>query len=193
MSTKRDTHSGASIDIKQELADLFEKEDVVAYFDVTTSPDINPPLSGICKVAKPLAGNRGQQYVSLLFILDAPDAEALRTARECMKQIDENRLIQYASEITSAVPMPESTIGDAYYVRHIDILLAGSPGDEIQRIVGRIYEALRDAPSLELGELVWWEGAPSDSMNGAVTAPRNTAGNNSLLNRIKKRFGIKPK
>ncbi|MBI4773706.1 MAG: hypothetical protein HY788_05915 [Deltaproteobacteria bacterium] len=189
MSTKRDAHSDASIDIKQELADLFEKEDVVAYFDVTSSPGITPPLTGICKVAKPLAGSPGQQYVSLLFILDTPDADTLRIARECVKQIDERRLIQYVPEITSAVPMPESMIGDAY-VRHIDVLLAGSPGDQIQRIVGEIYEALRDIPSLELGELVWWEGEPSDSMNEGRDAPRNTAENVSLMDRIKKRLGI---
>ena len=86
MSTKWDTRSDASIDIKQELADLFEKEDLVAYFDVISSPDITPPLSGICKIAKPLAETTGRPYISLLFIIDTPDADALRIARRKHKR-----------------------------------------------------------------------------------------------------------
>jgi len=89
--------------------------------------------------------------------------------------------------------MPESTIGDAYYVRHIDVLLEESSMDDIRGMVGRIYEALRTAPSLELGEPVWWEGASSPSVKEAVTAGPDAAGSESFVNRIKRRFGITPK
>ena len=193
MSTKRDTRSDASIDIKQELVDLFEKEALVAYFDVTSSPDITPPLSGICKIAKPLAGSTGQQYISLLFIIDTPDADTLRIAKECVKRIDEDRLTKCDPEITSAVLMPETTIGDVYYTRHIDVLLASPIRGETQTIVGNIHEAIRDVPSLEPGELVWWEGTGPDSMNGLGNTPRDPVGNDSIMNRIRKRLGIEPK
>lgn len=58
------------IDLKQQLIGLFEKEEVLAFFDFELMVDPGLSVQGLCKISEPKVGASMSNYLSLLFIVD---------------------------------------------------------------------------------------------------------------------------
>src|SRR5262249_57246847 len=77
------------IDIERELQDLVASEEVLAFFDVTV-PLASGPIEGLCKVSRPRERRSRATYLSLMFVIDAPDQAVLRAIDEHMGAADWN-------------------------------------------------------------------------------------------------------
>ena len=145
------------IDIMQECAALFSQEDTLAFFDFQYAPGGEGLVDGLCRIARPKRSLSGQEYVSLVFIMDTPDAAAREHAAAAMKQLSSGTLERMLPEIFSIVSVPPANCGQETCIRQMDIMLKERFVASQTFISERLFPAVRDVLHLEASEFGWWE------------------------------------
>lgn len=155
------------VDIMQECTALFNQEDTLAFFDFQYAPGGGNSVDGLCRIARPKRSLSGQEYVSIVFIMDTPGAAAREHAAAAMKELSSGILEKKLPEISSVVSMPQANCGQETCIKQIDIMLKQPFAVSEIFISERLYPAVRDALSMSAGELCWWE----DMKAAAPVAP----------------------
>jgi hypothetical protein len=142
------------IDIMQQFVDLYGREELLAFFDLTIERPGKPPISGLCRVSKPKGSGAKLHYLSLSFVADTPDDETRAAVEQILARLDADTLSQAVSGITGVVPMPSMSGSASSYVTQTDILLESEP--DRQFIALRLLPAIRRLLQAKPTEVVWW-------------------------------------
>jgi len=63
-----------TLDLKQQIVDLFNLEEMFAFFDFVLKMGSERTVTGLCKISRPKAKKRARYY-SMLFIIDTANDE----------------------------------------------------------------------------------------------------------------------
>ena len=112
-----------TIDVSEESINLFEKEDLVAFFDFTFNRKDLQPVEGLCKISRPKAGQSSMNYFSLLFIVDTPDKEIMDQIRKITGRLNEENLRVPLGGVSYSVVMPSVSVREKICIKQVDIIL----------------------------------------------------------------------
>jgi len=87
----------APVDIMQACTALFNQEDILAFFDFQYAPGGGSSVDGLCRIARPKRSLSGQEYVSIVFIMDTPGAAVREHAAAAMKELSSGILEKKAA------------------------------------------------------------------------------------------------
>jgi hypothetical protein len=157
------------VDIMLECTALFNQEDTLAFFDFQLLPDGGGFVDGLCRIARPKRNLSGQEYVSLVFIIDTPDAASREHTAAAMKEFGSGTLEHMLPEIFSVVSVPPTGCGQETYIKQIDLMLKERLEVSQVFVSGRLYPAVRDVLQLKAGELGWWEDMRKEKPSAPVS------------------------
>lgn len=178
-----------SIDIRQNLVDLFALEEMLAYFEFQDVGDGEDHLSGICKISRSKKGKTRQGYLSLLFIIDTPEDKTISAFRNAMGALTEENFKLHLPELDTVVSMPPMAVAHDFHLKHVDIIIDEPLLDDRAFLSGKLYPALRNILNLETSELVWWNDVNESVKGGHETGIRTNKTPASVFERIKKLLG----
>lgn len=192
------------IDILKDFVSLYDREEMLAFFQFRCARLDAPPVCGLCRVSKP-KGRADFSYLSLTFMADAADDGARAAVDDVLAKIEADDFRSTLPAIATIVPVPAMCSGSENYVRQLDAMLRPhiDPGKPF--IAERLSPALRTVMQIETGSVVWWadedgtlrpDNAPAPSHAAPVVEPRTAAAPapppsalKSLTQRLKKYFG----
>jgi len=169
------------IDLYREFIEVFRREEMLALFDFKAADGDGGALSGLCKVSRPKAGKSDSRYISLLFIIEAPDEKALREARARFDAIDwellGDRLPEFESVLSIPFTLREFT---GSHFREIDIYLKDRCAISRRFIVDALCPTVCSVAGIRGGEPVFREDLPDGNLA--------EAGGASLVSRLRNLF-----
>lgn len=176
-----------AIDIDRELRDLVATEEVLAYFDFALSLDdggTRREIEGLCKVSRPRERNSRSTYLSLFFIIDAPDEPTYRAIDTHMKRADWTSCGISVPGVDCVLAIPHRSTGAGLFLKEIDVYLDGSQPPNATFVRDALQPAIARTAGLRPGELTIWEEGEADAARPAAAAPSET-----LLNRLRRFAG----
>lgn len=171
-------HSG--IDLHQQFIEVFNREEMLAFFDFRAETGRDCFATGLCKISKPKEGASNTHYFSLLFIIETPDEETWRTVDAWFSSIDWETLRSCLPEFESVLSIPftlQQFTGN--FFQEIDIYVREDTPPSRSFILGALFPAVRSVSGMEAGEPVFWEDLPSSS-----TGQKPESRNASFLERL---------
>jgi hypothetical protein len=172
------------IDLMQEFANLYAREEMLAFFDFNFAlPDV-APVAGLCRISKPKSGRSKMQYLSLTFVVDTPDERSLVGVQQALDKLDSEGLRKAVPQVVEVVPVPSLGSAAENYVSQADILLEIAPGEFF--VSEKLVPAIAGLTQMKVTEFVWWgSGAPAPP---AASAPPPAKGS-SLVNSLRQYLG----
>ena len=149
-------------DLKEQWIKLFDREELVAFFDFKWAADETNRIHGLCKISEPRKGQAKSNYLSLLFIIDATDEamEGLISLR--IKDIPWADLNNYMAGIDMIVPLPHVSYGTQHYLKEVEIYLARDRRLSRTFIADELYPAMLKIFPCQGSELTFWEELPPE-------------------------------
>lgn len=157
------------IDLKQQLIGLFEKEEVLAFFDFELAVDPGVTVQGLCKISEPKAGASKSNYLSLLFIIDASDDAIEAKVDSYMKGILWHKFKDRMSGIDIIVPMPHVSHGMRHYLKEVALYLGRQTQITPSFVSGNLYPAIVKTLGCRSGEPVFWNDLPREKKQFELT------------------------
>jgi len=170
------------IDIMQDFADLYAREEMLAFFDFTIGRGEAPPISGLCRISKPKGSATSSHYLSLTFVIDAPDEATRKAAQEALDQLEPDRVRKALPEIREVITVPTINSGSENYVVQADLLMQAAPGRPF--IVQQLVPTIERTTGLKMTDFVWWQTTPSGSAKAAAAPSPEPEG--SMVSRLSK-------
>ena len=173
------------IDIIQEFVDLYQHEEMLAFFEFR----IGGPngVAGLCRISKQKGGSAGARYLSLSFMIDAPDEGSRALADKAWSRIDDAAMQAALPAVAAVVPIPVMIHGAENYIRQVDLML----GEHVE--VGRAFVTERLLPvvfrltGMTAGTVEWWdEAAPGPRTSAAAASDERAPLLGALLARWRK-------
>ena len=160
------------IDILKDFVDLYNREEMLAFFEFRCARAGADPVHGLCRISKP-KGRVGFSYLSLTFMADAADDGARAAVDDVLAKIEADDFRSMLPAIATVVPVPAMCNGSENYVRQLDAMLQPHihPGKPF--VAERLLPALRSVMQIEASSVVWW--ADEDGAVGSDAAPRPAA------------------
>jgi hypothetical protein len=176
------------IDIEQELQDLVANEEVLGFFDFTLPPASGAgAVEGLCKVSRPRERRSRSTYVSLFFVVDAPDAETRGRVAGHLGRVDWNACGSAMAGVDCilAIPHRDAGSGAGLFLKEVDVYLDGSRAADAAFLRNVLQPAVAKATGLRTGEITVWEdaSAPAATPSGAA------ATGDTLLVRLRRLAG----
>jgi len=176
------------IDLDKELLELFNKERMIAFFDFQVIQGRADPYSGLCKISQPKSGSRQSQYISLLFLIDAPDDTAWRQVDTYASRLDWNAFQRELAEVVTVLPIPHLHKSTGIYFKEVDIYLNNRVAIAKRFVMNQLYPAISKVMGLKGGEMVFWDDIPENKKElQSITMEKGTP--RSIVERIKNFFG----
>jgi hypothetical protein len=173
------------IDIIQEFVDLYQHEEMLAFFAFR----IGGPngVAGLCRISKQKGGSAGARYLSLTFMIDAPDEGSRVLADKALSRIDDAAMRAALPAVAAVIPIPVMIHGAENYIRQVDLML----GEHVE--VGKAFVTERLLPvvftltGMTAGAVEWWdETSPTPPNTTAVASGARTPLLGALLARWRK-------
>lgn len=175
-------HDG--IDLYREFIEVFRREEMLALFDFQSGSGDGGTLSGLCKISRPRNGRSDSRYVSVLFIIEAPDEKALKEARTSFDAINWERLADRLPEFESVLSIPFALRDfTGSHFREIDIYLKDRGAITRRFIRDALCPAVCSVAGIRGGEPVFREELP-DTPKETPAGPTGVEGS-SLLSRLR--------
>ena len=146
------------IDLLQGFVDAYQRETTVAFFEFLIGREPQEPITGLCRVSKPKEGSLGWRYISLTFMLDAPDEDARAAVDAALVGIGDDAFKAAVDAVMEVVVVPPLSASSENYVRQMDLMLEDGIDVGRQFIAERLLPVLRRVAHLSTGEIVWWNG-----------------------------------
>ena len=178
-------------DISREFLDLFDKESFVCFFSFQVSVPEKTPLSGLCKVARPKRGTSKLNYLSLMFIIDAPDNDARTAVETILRRLEGDSLKEDLSELKTLVSIPGMEFDAGIYLKQVDLILHAQYAPDEHFIAERIYPSILKAARFEAGEMIWWEDLAELRASTPARAIVQKTPDVSFGEKLKRIFGVK--
>jgi hypothetical protein len=177
-----------SVDIMQEFVGLFEKEDMVSFFDFQHTVQEKESVSGFCKITKPKKGTTELNYLSLVFIIDSPDAETRSSISDAMKKFNEDSLKKYLPAIKTVISMPAMDAAPETYLKQVDIIFETRFTADKRFIFEELYPAIRDVTHFNVEEMSWWDDVSDSQATTEKRDARNHKMEKFLMRKLKSFF-----
>jgi hypothetical protein len=177
------------IDLKEQLLDLFKKEQMLAFFDFQLRLGGNEPLSGLCKISRPKGSGEQGQYISLLLLIDTPNETVWRQVDTFTNAIGWNAFRGEMPGVQTVLPIPNFHRGAGMYFKEADIYLDGDVVVSKGYVSTKLYPAILRVIGLKGGELVYWENVPERKQEFTDIAPEKES-SQSLFGKLKEFFGL---
>jgi len=162
------------IDIIQEFVDLYKQEEMLAFFEFRVG---GPQGSaGLCRISKQKGDAGGVRYLSLSFMVDAPDEQSRATADSALNRIEDHALQAAVSEVAAVVPIPVMIHGGENYVRQVDLMLREPVEADKSFVAGRLLPAVLRLSGITASPIEWWgetapaKAAPATGEHGPLLA-----------------------
>ncbi|MDD2336172.1 MAG: hypothetical protein PHD01_06320 [Geobacteraceae bacterium] len=179
------------IDLHQQFIEVFNKEEMLAFFDFRATTGKGTSVSGLCKVSKPKDGKSDAHYFSLLFIIETPDEETWREVESWFSSILWDNLEECLPELESVLSIPFSLQEfTGNFFQEIDIYVKENTVPSRSFILETLFPGVRSVSGIEAGEPVFWEDLPRVSKDLPETSPGDGSPNASLMSRLKDFFSI---
>jgi hypothetical protein len=177
------------IDLTRQLIDLFNKEQMLAFFDFQLTPAGNEPVSGLCKISRPKGKGEQTQYVSLLFLIDTPNDALWEHVNIFVNHIGWDAFRRELPGVDTVLSIPHLIHKTGIYFKETAIYLSGDITVSKYFVSNKLYPAILRVMALKAGELVFWEDLPESKeqikgIAGAKESPQ------SLVSRLKDLFGL---
>ncbi len=177
------------IDLNQQLIDLFNKEEMLAFFDFQLSLSGNEPVSGLCKISRPKDTDQHTQYISLLFLIDTPNGAIWEHVNAYAENIDWSKFEAELPGIETVLSIPHLHHGTGIYFKETAIYLKSDAAASKYYVSNKLYPAILKIMGLRAGELVFWEDLPETKHQlKSVLAEKESS--QSMLSRLKDFFGL---
>ena len=161
------------IDFDTQLQDLFNKEEMLAFFDFQFPGGTNPPLTGLCKISKPKTDEKSAHYFSLLFLVDASSAAGWDRIDEIFKQVPWETLAERLPGVDAVLTLPYSQPVGGLYLQEIDIFFQKGSVVSKGNISSRLVPAVAWVCGCQAGKIVFWSNTPPPRQpEAAAGAPR---------------------
>ena len=179
----------SSRDIQQELFELFQSENFIAYFDFTLAGRNLNPVSGLCKISRSpnneVCDTGNAAYLSLILIMDTPDEESHKAVKRVMNEFNEDTLKRFMPDLDTLIPMPDMNVGARMYVKHVDALLKQKSFDERAVIAGNIIPFFKEHLNADIVNIEWWEDKDKPAAQAGPASETPPKGRDSLLTKLK--------
>ncbi len=171
------------IDLKQQLIGLFDKENMLAFFDFHLPLDQNESVQGLCKIAVPKEGEAKSKYLSLLFIIDTIDDAVAEKVDSHLRGISWSGHKNCLRGSTMIIPMPHVSYEARHYIQEVEIYL--SPHTKVSRsyIVDEFYPAILKILGCRGNELIFWDERPRNKKHLEI-ADVHMGSDHSLIEQI---------
>jgi len=181
------------IDVMQEFVELYQHEELLAFFEFSIERPGAAAVSGLCKISQPKAEDTrslsgvaarsdqrersiektpaaGSRYLSLTFMADTPDDASTATIDAALEGLDREAFQHALPSVDAIIPVPTMTQSAELYVRQYDLMLNPrlDPGEAF--VMERVLPALRSFAGLHAHHVVWWDGKEQRPAGGAEPA-----------------------
>lgn len=148
-----------SVDLLREFVDLYDREEMLAFFEFRLERAGAGEIDGLCRISKPKDGRSNLYYLSLGFVVDTPDEATRDFVDAALAKLDGDALRSAVPNVVEVLPVTAMPTGPESYVRQADILFDdSSPADEAA-VLALLVPALARITGLQPRELVRWSGA----------------------------------
>ena len=171
------------IDIIQEFVDLYKHEDMLAFFEFQIGTV--EPVTGLCRISKPKSGAPGMRYLSLTFMVDAPDERTRAAVDAVLDHIDDDSFRAALPPVTAVVPVPNMALDADNYIRQVDLMLREYVDPGRPFIAERLIPVLIRMTGIRAGNVEWWDAGAAPS---APPSRRPAGSSKSLLGSLAARF-----
>jgi hypothetical protein len=178
------------LDLNQELMSVFNKEEMVAFFEFTFSGGDNEVYSGLCKIAHPKKEGGKLTYFSLLFITDVPDSKKWSDMETLMAKIDWNRFARYLPHVDSVLSIPIHKSIKGVYLRETTIYVTNTKPSLKSYLVNDLYPAILKVTGFNAEEPVFWGDQPAGKTAAEMSLSAEIRPEASFLERLKNLFGL---
>lgn len=177
------------IDLDRQLLELFKKERMLAFFDFRVHPGGAEPLSGLCKISQPKGGSRQSQYLSLLFLIDTPNATDWQQVDDYTGHLNWDALMRELPGVVTVLPLPNLHRGTGIYFKEVDVYLNITETIVKHYVLNKLYPAILRVMKLTGGEVVFWDDVP-ESKQELQGLALEKEGSPSVVARLKDFFGL---
>lgn len=147
-----------SVDIMKQFISQFQKENVMGFFQFYHSFQGQKNISGLCKIAKAKKESANMKYLSLVFLVDTPDAESKKSMDDLLNKLSSSTFQKHCPALESVTPMPPMNATPESYVKHLDIMLNPSVNIDKDFVENELCPAIRSTTNFTATEdLIWWD------------------------------------
>jgi hypothetical protein len=176
--------SDGPIDILQDFANIYAREEMLAFFDFAIDRSSGPAVTGLCRISRPKSAATGSHYLSLTFVVDAPDDEARQLAQAALDALEPEAVRQALPEIREVIAVPTINSSSESFIMQADLLMQMDPPRAF--IAQQLVPLLGRLTGFKVTDFVWWKTpAPGASVAGAAPPTPVDAGD-SLVARFSK-------
>lgn len=179
------------VDVRRQFIQLFAKEEMLAFFDFSLVLGERGSVAGLCKIAKPRGTPQGDSYLSLLFLIDAPDEETQEQVTRYARGIPWKDLERHLSGVQTVLSIPHLRPGMGFFYKETDIYFSGRKDLSKPFLSGSLFPAILKVTGFTAQELVFWEDLGERKEAPAVEAAPPDAGAGSFLARVKGFLNLK--
>ena len=147
------------IDLRQELIDLYAGEQMLAFFEFTLERPGNDDLSGLCRIAQPKPHRSTLRYLSLIFLVDTPDAATRLVVQKALARLEGSALKAAVPGMTDGALLSSLHSSTENYIAQTDLLLESDVNKAF--ITTQLIPALARLAQLHLTHVEWWEESRS--------------------------------
>jgi hypothetical protein len=180
------TSADQPIDLMQDLANLYAREEMLAFFDFTVECRNGAPVCGLCRIARPKQASSGAHYISLTFVVDTPDEAARAAAQTAIDRIAPQPLRAVLPEVREVIAVPSINSTPDSYVAQADLLMHSDPTRPF--ITGQLVPAVAKLARMTVTDLTWWSSSPAaprkDAPATAKSRPPLAEAQGSLVTRL---------
>lgn len=175
------------IDLNQELADLFRKEQMLAYFEfLMTAPGAS--WAGLCKISR-LKEEKGKgRYFSLLLLVDTPADGDWAKVNSLLDEADWNRFREILPGVEKVVVIPYASSQSSIHLQELYLYVDRYSESPRPFVAEKLCPAFVKITGFTAGLPVFWEELPAQKPPAVVMTLPEPQPKLSLIERIKTLF-----
>ncbi|MEO8602267.1 MAG: hypothetical protein ABI629_06820 [bacterium] len=159
-----------AINIDRELEELVASEEVLAFFDFMLPLQGEVVVEGLCKVSRPRERRSKSTYLSIFFIVDAPEAAQQRDVEARLKAVDWNAAGEQAPGVDCFVAIPNRGATGGLVLKEVDVFLDGNVSPDIAFVREVLQPAIARAADLRAGLVTVWDEPVAKPVGPAASA-----------------------
>ncbi len=175
------------INIDREMKELVASEEVLAFFDFMLPLEGEAAVEGLCKVSRPRERRSKSTYLSVFFMIDAPEAATQKLVDQHLRRVDWNAIGEQAEGVDCCVAIPNRGATGGLVLKEVDVFLDGARAPDIAFVRDVLRPALARGADLRAGDVTVWEDVAADPAPRTASAAPTAGG--GLLSRLRRMAG----
>lgn len=147
-----------SVDLLREFVDLYDREEMLAFFEFRLERPGHPEVEGLCRISRPKDGRSNLYYLSLGFVVDTPDEATRVFVDAALARLDGDALRSAVPHVLEVLPVTVMPSGPESYMRQADILLDDGVAGDPSTVLAQLVPALAKVTGILPREVVRWGG-----------------------------------